>query len=59
LQAAQPRPPEQVAAVRRALVAERAPFPLRPVLGAAMALAAIAGIAAAFGSGAGDDTGAR
>jgi len=40
----QPRPPEAIAARRRVLEAQHAPFPLRPVLGAAMGAAALAGL---------------
>lgn len=42
---AKPRTPEEIAAARREIAARRAPFPLRPALGIAMALAALAGIA--------------
>lgn len=45
---ARPRTPEEVSAARRAIVAKRTPFPLRPVLGTAMGLAALAGIARAL-----------
>lgn len=42
---AKPRTPDEVVAARREIAARRTPFPLRPALGAAMALAAGAGIA--------------
>lgn len=42
---ARPRTPDEVVAARREITARRTPFPLRPALGAAMALAALAGIA--------------
>jgi len=42
-----PRTPAEVATQRRVLVERHAPFPLTPLLGAGMALAALAGIAVA------------
>jgi hypothetical protein len=41
-----PRAPEEVAAQRRVLAQRHTPFPLRPALGAGMAVAAIGGLAA-------------
>ena len=41
---AQPRTPAEVEVARREIAARRTPFPLRPILGAAMACAALAGL---------------
>jgi hypothetical protein len=51
-EAERPRAPEELAAKRRALEARLAVFPLTPVLGAGIALAALAGFATALRRGA-------